>query len=585
MPNNQNNLLLAAILSAIIIIGWTWLYEKPRMEEYQKQQAEIQKTQPTPDSINNLEQQPIAQKQQSTITEEPAPISSNLIDRDKAIKATGLERVEILGKKLRGSIYLKGARFDDIILNNYRQSIDADSKKVALLSPFESDERYFADFGWVSSDLDLELPKSSTIWSANNYYLSDESPLTLTWKNSQNIQFNIYIAIDENYMFSVTQSVTNLSKQEITVASYGRISRILNDAGKSNYILHQGAIGVFNDILTETTYKDLAEENNQVFEAQEGWFGITDKYWLTSIIPDKKAAFNGRFTHIKENQNDIYGAEFVGQEFSVSPSAELEFEHHFFSGAKEVVLLDKYGDQYDIHLFDRAVDFGWFYFLTKPFFFILRSLNSLLGNYGLAILAMTVLIKAALFPLANKSYGAMGKIKQLAPKITQIREDHKSDKMQMNKEIMELYKREKVNPASGCLPMLIQIPIFFSLYKVLFVTIDMRHQPFYGWIKDLSAPDPTSIFNLFGLLPFEVSGILAIGIWPILMGLTMVLQQKLGPKVSDPAQAKVMQILPFILIFVFAAFPAGLLIYWTWSNILSITQQWFITNKLNKSSE
>ena len=298
-------------------------------------------------------------------------------------------------------------------------------------------------------------------------------------------------------------------------------------------------------------------------------------------MPDKSLKFNANFSHNFSNQNSFFNSEFIGQEFKIAAGEELKFDHHLFAGAKTVGLLDQYAKEYDAKLFDRAIDFGWFYFLTKPFFFIIDYLSKLLGNFGLAILAMTVLVKLALFPMANKSYAAIGKVKQLQPKIMALRERLKDDKIAMNREMMELYKREKVNPASGCLPILIQIPIFFSLYKVLFVTLDMRQAPFYGWIHDLSAPDPTSIFNLFGLLPFGVSTTFTIGIWPLLMGATMIIQQKLSPTTSDPTQAKILKFMPYVLTFVLAAFPAGLLIYWTWSNTLSILQQWVITNKLN----
>jgi YidC/Oxa1 family membrane protein insertase len=384
-------------------------------------------------------------------------------------------------------------------------------------------------------------------------------------------------------MFSVSQAVKNNSKSEISVASYGRVNRVLNNVQKAIYILHEGPIGVFSDILHEASYHDLLKEKKKEFiNSSGGWLGITDKYWLSSIIPDKQISYNANFTYNFSNQNNFFNSEFIGQEFKISAGEELRFDHHLFAGAKDIRLLDQYSKEFDAKLFDRAVDFGWFYFLTKPFLFIIEFLHKFLGNFGLAILAMTVLIKLALFPMANKSYGAIGKIKLLQPKIEALRARFKDDKLAMNREMMELYKREKVNPASGCLPILIQIPVFFALYKVLYVTLDMRQAPFYGWIHDLSAPDPTSIFNLFGLLPFSVSSTFTIGIWPILMGITMIIQQKLSPTSADPTQAKVLKWMPYVLTFVLAAFPAGLVIYWTWSNSLSILQQWVISKKLNK---
>ncbi|HLD77361.1 MAG TPA: membrane protein insertase YidC, partial [Rickettsiales bacterium] len=409
-------------------------------------------------------------------------------------------------------------------------------------------------------------------------------PIILSWTNKQNIKFFIEISVDENYMFAIKQKVENLSNRDITVAPYGRINRFLNIREKANYILHEGFLGVFGGILQEISYDDAAEDGDKNFAGAGGsWFGITDKYWLTAIIADENLEYKTNFSYKKDLRNNIFAADFLGQEFKIEKKSTISFNHHFFAGAKKVKLLDQYSKDFNIKLFDRAIDFGWFYFITKPFFFAIDFLNKFLGNFGLAILTMTVLVKIALFPTANKSYAAMARMKKLQPKMNEIREKFKEDKLAMNREIMAMYKREKINPASGCLPILIQIPIFFSLYKVIFVTLDMRHAPFYGWIKDLSAPDPTSIFNLFGLLPFEVGGILAIGIWPILMGLSMYFQQKLSPPIADPTQAKVLKFMPYILTFVLASFPAGLVIYWTWNNILSIAQQYYITNVVYKS--
>lgn len=584
---DNKNILLATILSVLVLVFWTWFYEKPRMEKFQAQQEVA--SQQIKTEIN--EEQTIQQHDQKSRPQRAENVKNTnhrltskriLLDEDKAVSQTLLNRIKIKSNKLSGSINLQGAQFDNLYLTHYKETIDKNAKNVTLLAPVNSKTRYFADFGWISSDKNIDLPNSKTLWQSNDKTLSPNQDIKLSWKNNQNLLFNIIIKMDEDYLFHITKTVRNLSDQDISIASYGRINRLMAEAPMSNYILHEGAIGVFDGILNETKYADL-EEESQNFTAKKGWLGITDKYWLTAIIPDNNniaAVFN-----YENNKNGkIYNVEFVSEELTLAKGEELELNNKLFAGAKKVTLLDQYSKDYDIELFDRAVDFGWYYFLTKPFFFILKSFNDLLGNYGLAILAITILIKLAMLPLATKSYKAMAKIKKFQPEIEKIRKKNKDNKMQMNKEMMEFYKKEQVNPASGCLPMLIQIPVFFSLYKVLFITIDMRHQPFYGWIKDLSAPDPTSIFNLFGLLPFEINGgFLMIGIWPILMGLTMILQQKLGPKISDPAQAKVMKILPIILIFVFAAFPAGLLIYWTWNNILSIIQQYIITKKVEST--
>ncbi|MBU6140740.1 MAG: membrane protein insertase YidC [Proteobacteria bacterium] len=573
MHQNNKNTLLAISLSVVILIGWTWLYEKPRIEK--KELAKQQKIQETKKA--EITTQSSAQpKIQETILATKS--------REESLAESKNLRLKIASDSLHGSISLKGARFDDLTLAKYFETQEK-KKEVTLFAPAESKERYFADFGWISSNRGLELPNPDTIWKSDSEKLTPENPVTLSWRNKQNVAFFIKLTLDENYMFSVTQSIKNNSKDEITVASYGRINRALSDIGQSNYILHEGMIGVFEGILKELSYKKMLKEKK--FEFQDSgengsWLGVTDKYWLSALIPDKKVSYSAKFSENVSNKRTFFDSEFVGQEYKIAAGEELDFNHHLFAGAKKVKLLDQYAKDFELKLFDRAVDFGWFYFLTKPFFFIIDFLNKFLGNFGLAILAMTVLVKLALFPMANKSYAAIAKIKKLQPKIEALRERHKGDKLAIHREMMDLYKKEKVNPASGCLPVLIQIPVFFALYKVLFVTLDMRHAPFYGWIHDLSAPDPMSIFNLFGFLPFEVSGFFAIGIWPILMGITMVIQQKLSPATSDPTQAMILKWMPFVLTFVLAAFPAGLVIYWTWSNALSILQQWVITKKVAK---
>jgi YidC/Oxa1 family membrane protein insertase len=600
MQDNKN-VLLATILSAVILISWTWFYEKPRMEqrEIQRKAAiieqekiiQIKKQQNSNlkskvKAVNKIEDKNSEQNSEiitdnKDLARVPTKSSLLLLELRKAILSQSADkRIKISTDSLHGSIYLKGARFDDLTLAKYFEDIDK-KEEVVLLAPSKSKEKYFADFGFVTSSQNLELPKPDTIWQSNSEVLSVDHPVILSWKNSQNVEFLIKIKIDKNYMFEVTQMVKNNSNHEIALSFYGRINRILSDLHKPMMILHEGAIGAFNGILQEVSYKKLTKEGDQIFESKKpgGWLGITDKYWLTSLIPDKELNYQASFSYNTNNQNAILNTEFISTQLTIAANGEAQFNHHFFAGAKKVKLLDQYSKDYDIKLFDRAIDFGWFYFLTKPFFSILQFLNKFFGNFGLAILAITVIIKLALFPVANKSYSAINKVKKLQPKIEAIKAQFKDDRVALNREIMALYKKEKVNPASGCLPILIQIPIFFSLYKVLYVTIDMRHEPFYGWIKDLSAPDPTSIFNLFGMLPYDVSGNFMVGIWPILMGITMIIQQRFSPQIADPTQAKVMKFLPYILIFVFASFPAGLLIYWTWSNILSIIQQWVINNK------
>ncbi len=586
MQDNKN-ITLAAVLSVIILVCWTWFYEKPKAEKrlieqklYEEtQKAEKQKNANQTSQANNLENTNInsaSKEVKNSNIEEIVQITKN---RNDILSATSSKRIQISSESLHGSISLEGARFDDLTLAKYFVTSEK-KEEVKLFSPSQSKERYFADFGWLSSDSTIDLPKPTTLWKSNSEKLTPQNSVSLSWTNKDNIEFIIKISLDENYMFNVTQTVKNNSSKDISLATYGRVNRS-KSFEKGTYILHEGAIGVFNNILQEVTYEDLIEEKNKDFKAENGgWLGITDKYWLSSLIPDKKISYKANFNSSYQNKTQFFNVEFIGQEFAVTKNSELSFENQMFAGAKKIKLLDQYSKDFDIKLFDRAVDFGWFYFLTKPFLFIIDFLYKFLGNFGLAILAMTVLIKLALFPMANKSYTAIAKVRKLQPKIDDIKKKFKNDRVAFNRELMELYKKEKVNPAAGCLPILIQIPIFFSLYKVLYVTLDMRQAPFYGWIQDLSAPDPTSIFNLFGLLSFETSAMFTIGIWPILMGITMIIQQKLSPVTSDPTQAKIMKFMPYVLTFVLAAFPAGLVIYWTWSNVLSILQQWFINRKL-----
>ncbi len=585
--NNNKNIHIATLISVAILLGWTWFYEKPRIENQEKQKKIISKENSSEKTPINNQDLKISNNSNVNKLESIANANQNdekninLKTRDEVLEASEANRIKINTTSLHGSISLVGAKFDDLTLANFYKKLDK-KEEVALLAPVESKERYFADFGWVSSDPNFEVPSPETLWNSSSKVLSADNPVVLSWKNKRGVEFMINISLDEKYMFTIEQIVKNNSKENIAIASYGRINRILNNRGQSNYILHEGAIGSFAGVLHELNYDKMIKNKNKSFsEAGDSgsWLGITDKYWLSAIIPDKSLSYEANFQHELKNQNHIFAVNFISKEFQLKPQEQTKISQHLFAGAKKVKLLDQYAQDLNIKLFDLAVDFGWFYFLTKPFFFIVEFLYSLLGNFGLAILAMTVFVKLALFPMANKSYTAIARVKKLQPKIDALKEKYKDDKLAMNREVMNLYKKEKINPAAGCLPILIQIPVFFALYKVLFVTLDMRHAEFYGWIKDLSAPDPTSIFNLFGLLPFEVSSSFTIGIWPILMGISMIIQQKMSPPASDPMQTKVLKWMPYILTFVLAAFPAGLVIYWTWSNILSILQQFYITKR------
>ena len=588
MENNKN-IIYATILSMVVLLCWTWFVEKPKIEKREAQkkillqnQAKIQKTAQS-SQVKNITKE--GQRGVTPNLRDSRPVIVALKTREQILDETKNQRVVVQNENIEGSIFLKGARFDDLSLTQYFEKIDK-KQEVVIFAPSTTKQRYFADFGWISSDYQMDLPTPETIWKASSNKLTTQNPVTLKWQNKQKVEFQIEISLDQEYMFFIKQKVINKSRKSITVANYGRINRAKNSLKKQNYIMHEGFIGGFNKILEETTYSDSIEDGVKKFSSSGSmWQGITDKYWLTSIVADKNFSYSSEISHKLSNGNNIFNSEFISQEFAIEPGMEITFDHKLFAGAKEVHVIDEYSSKYDIALFDRAIDFGWFYFLTKPFFFAIDFIYRLVGNFGAAILIFTVILKLSLFPMASKSYRSIARMKSLNPKVSEIRAKYKDDRMEMNRQIMAIYKREKVNPASGCLPILLQIPVFFSLYKVIFVTLDMRHAPFFGWIKDLSAPDPTSIFNLFGLLPFEVGGMLAVGIWPILMGATMIFQQRLSPPVADPTQAKVMKLLPYVMTFILASFPAGLVIYWTWNNLLSVLQQLYINKMVERQSK
>lgn len=554
------NLIIAVVLSVAIIGLWQHFYTKPRVEVIKQQYAEQKKA-----------------KQEYGLKDDVVKIKEDkVVSRAEAIGQSS--RVIINNGKLHGSISLKGARFDDLTLAEYKEENRPDSPEVTLLSPANTDTVYFAEFGWVGSN--IKLPDSSTIWQENATELTKDTPVELSWNNGQGLKFILDISLDENYMFKIVRKVENASGADITISPYGLINRVKPEHKASAYISHEGVIGAMDDILNEVTYKKLKEEKKFTYKDMKGWLGITDKFWLSAIIPDKGNLYTGNFTYYNKNGNDRYQVDFLGNGLDVSSGASIEITDYFYAGAKKVGLLDKYRKNLNIDLFDRAVDLGWLYFITKPIFKMLTFFHHLVGNFGIAILLLTISIKLLLFPLANKSYVSMHHLKRLQPQMMDLRERYAHDKQSLNQAMMELYKTEKVNPMSGCLPLLLQIPIFFALYKVLYVTIEMRHAPFFGWITDLSEPDPTTIFNLFGLLPFTPPSYLMVGAWPLIMGVTMFLQQRMSPPPTDPTQAKVMKILPIAFTFIFATFPAGLVIYWAWNNTLSILQQWIITRKL-----
>ena len=494
------------------------------------------------------------------------------ISRNDALKEN--ERVLFENDKIKGSISLIGSSIDDLTFKNYTNTLNGDDN-VILLNPKQSDNGYYVETGWATTNKNIDLPNSKSLWSIEgSNKLTPNSPVILSWTNSQNIKFVKEISLDKQYLFNIKQTIINSSDKTYNFYPYGQIIRNVAPEVTNFYILHEGLIGVFDDQLVEEDYDDI-EEKKYSKNAQSGWLGITDKYWLTSLIPEKDKSFRSDFDYKNKFRANFIetNATEVGANETKSNSIRV------IIAAKEVNVIDGYAESENINKFDLAIDWGWFYFIVKPLFFAIQYFFNLAGNFGIAIIMITACIRLAFFPLANYSFRSMAKMKVLQPEMTRLKELHKEDKMKLQQEMMALYKREKVNPISGCLPIFIQIPFFFAIYKVLFVTIEMRHQPFFGWIKDLSERDPTSIFNLFGLIPWDPPSFLLIGVWPCLMGVSMWMQQKLNPTPPDPVQAKIFMFFPLFLTVILAPFPAGLVIYWTINNILTMAQQYIIIKR------
>jgi len=582
MTPETKNLIAAMSLSLAILIGWQLYFVEPQLEA-ERAAAQLAAQQAA-------EQQPVRSGGLNADgTPRLASDAAEALETDNQDIDKGT-RLVIDGPLIAGSISTMGARLDDIVLTSYFETQEEGSSPIKLLLPFDSEQPYFAEFGWVADGTsDITLPQADTIWTATSSTATPSSPLVLKWDNGDGFIFQREIRIGQDYMITVTDSVSSTAQTAVTLNSYSLIRRHGTPSTDGLYILHEGPLGVFDSTLNEEDYDSLqdAGSGGLSYSPQEagGWVGITDKYWLAALIPDQSNLHSFGMRYLA-GQGDRYQTDILGAGQMLAPGQTISTTTSLFAGAKKVTLLDKYADELGIKNFDLAIDFGWFYFLTKPFFYAINWLYGMLGNFGLAIIAFTGLMRLVLFPLANKSYRSMGKMRELSPKIKKMREDFGDDRAKLNQEMMALYKTEKVNPAAGCLPILLQIPIFFALYKVLYVSLEMRHAPFYGWIKDLSAVDPTSIFNLFGLLPYSVDmlpSFLAIGIWPILMGISMAIQMRLNPPPPDPIQAKIFQYMPIFFTFLLAGFPAGLVIYWTSNNVLSITQQWWITSSMKKS--
>ena len=564
--NEQRNLFLAIVLMMAVLFGWQYLVAVPRMQEEQAKVAAQQKT----------EMPALAPGASTGVgTPQAAP---GVVPRAEAL-AQASARATIETPTVDGSINLTGARFDDLRLRQYRETPDPNSPEIELLSPMTAEHPYVAEFGWIAGQGETQtLPNAESMWQlANGGTLSPGNDIELAYDNGQGLTFTRRISVDDRYMFTVADTVNNNSQAPVTLAPYGLVMRRNVPPTTYYWVIHEGFIGVFNGTLDDPTYSELGDGNEtQQFQSTGGWLGITDKYWMAAVIPPQSEAFNGTYKAFDINGTKAYQSDFLLMPKTVAPSGSQTVVHHFFAGAKVVDIVDDYARTLGINRFDMAVDWGWFNPLTKWMFLALDYIYRYVGNYGVTILIFTVLVKLLFFPLANTSYRAMSKMKKLQPEMERMRERHKDDKVKMQQELMALYQKEKVNPLAGCMPMLVQIPVFFSLYKVLLVTIDMRHAPFFGWIRDLSAPESVSLFNLFGLLPFMPPPFLMIGAFSILMGFTMWLQTNLNPPPADPVQAKIFSYMPILFVFMLANFPAGLVIYWTWNNILSIAQQIFI---------
>ena len=502
------------------------------------------------------------------------------------------ERILIENSSLSGSINLTGAILDDLNLLEYKDSLEADSKNIELLLPEETSNPYYIEFGWKEYNGNtIQVPDLNTKWKSNSSKLTPTNPATLQWTNDSNITFLINFSIDENYMFSIKQEVINNSSSNIEVYPYRLIKRINTPQTINFFILHEGLISLINDELLEKNYDDLEDDCTNALQVKDsycdnkssgGWLGFTDKYWMSTLIPEPNEPININYRH-GNNGRDNYRAGYVGQIFKIGAGKSIAYDGKLFAGAKNLDILNQYSNKLSIPRFTDAIDWGWFSFLTKPISYAINWFFGYAGNFGLAIIAFTILMRLILFPLAQASFKSMAKMKKLQPEMQRLKETYPNDRQKMQQELMALYKREGANPVAGCLPILVQIPIFFSLYKVLFVTIEMYHAPFYGWIHDLSAPDPLGLMTLFGLIDWKVPALLSlidIGILPIFMGFTMWLQQKLNPAPADPTQAKIFALLPFVFTFVLAGFAAGLVLYWSVNNILSIAQQWFIQRRI-----
>ncbi len=574
MEKNRNYF-VAIALSVLILIAWQFLYVNPKLEKDRaaleaQQAAQTQQTTTAAGDTATTTTTTTTGTASGTL---PAGAGTATETREAALAKSA--RVEIDTPSLAGSINLTGARFDDLKLKGFHETVDKTSPIITLLSPAETEHGYFAELGYVGNEEAGQVPGPQTVWTQEGTgKLTQTTPVKLTYTNDKGVTFTRTISVDEHYMFTIDDSIENRSQTAIALSPYGRSTRFFKSTDPTTYVLHEGFIGVLGDLgLQEVKYKDTEKETTVApGKATGGWLGITDKYWATALVPPQTSPYETRFSYFQDGR-PRYQADYRQDDITLAPGQTTDVKNLFFGGAKEVPIIDQYKTSYSIPHFDLMIDWGWFWFFTKPMFQLMDFFFRYFGNFGIAILITTIVVKALFFPLASKQYASMANMKKVQPKMEELKAKFGDDRMGLQQAMMQLYKEEKINPIAGCWPVLLQVPVFFALYKVIYVTIEMRHAPFFGWIRDLSAPDPTSLFNLFGLLPYDVPHFLMIGVWPLIMGVTMFLQMRMNPTPPDPTQAMIFTWMPIVFTFMLAAFPAGLVIYWAWNNTLSITQQ------------
>ena len=574
MEKNRNYF-IAIALSVVIVLAWQFLYMNPRMEAQQRAEEARR-------ALQGEQAEVVAPESPGATVSGSLPAGAQAeatVSREQALANN--PRVEIDTPAISGSINLVGARFDDIRLREYHETVDDSSPIITLFSPADTADGYFTELGFVQSETSGTVPGPATQWTlASGEKLTVDTPVVLTFTNEKGVVFTRTISIDDHFMLTVADKVDNPSAEAVTFAPYGRVTRYNKPATPSVYVIHEGFLGVIGEEagFVEESYGDVEDEAVTNVKATGGWFGITDKYWAAALVPPQGLPYESRFLHFKDGQQR-YQADFKSDAVTVGPNHSVEIKNLVFAGAKQVPVVDRYEAEYSIPRFDLMIDWGWFYFITKPMFKVMDFFFRYFGNFGVAILMTTIVVKLIFFPLASKQYASMANMKRMQPKMMELKEKYGDDRMALQQATMQLYKEEKINPIAGCWPVLLQIPVFFALYKVIYVTIEMRHAPFFGWIQDLSAPDPTSLFNLFGLLPYNVPSFLMIGIWPLIMGVTMFLQMRMNPTPPDPTQAMIFNWMPLMFTFMLATFPAGLVIYWAWNNTLSIAQQALIMKR------